>query len=193
LRIKEGKMKKLHMIIPLVILLCFAAEYSNAQDYFQQKLKFTLTLQTGEELVPGIFILLTYERPKSVSVGTNRKVSVEIHYYVEVNAVEIHRVINLHKVESIEFIANEEDKSSIEQVKIDLWDGSKVIYKKVSDANDSIEEISTDGEKKTFKSAGFFCIKKEEKPWYLDIIQAAVGGKEFRDHYYTIKRIKFHK
>ena len=55
-----------------------------------------------------------------------------------------------------------EDKSSIEQVKIDLWDGSKVIYKKVSDDDDSVEEISADGEKKTLRSEGFFCIKKKK-------------------------------
>ena len=186
-------MKKLLLIIPLVFLLCFAAEYSKAQEVFTQDLKFTITLQTGKELIPASYIMLEYHEPGKAGRG-RKQISIRIHYYVEVNKVETHRDINLHKVESIEFIASEE-KSSIEQVKIDLWDGSKVIYKKVIDADDLIEEISTDGEKKTFKSTGFFCIKlpEEKKPWYLSHVTASSSGKSFRNYYYIIKMIKFHK
>ncbi len=187
-------MKKLFLVIPMVIILCFAVKYSNAQEVFTQDLKFTITLQTGKELIPANYIIFEYHEP--VSFGRGRtEISIRIHYYVEVNKVEIHRDINLHNVESIEFIANEEHRSSIEQVKIYLWDGSKVIYKKVIDGDDSVEEISTDGEKKTLKSTGFFCLKlpKEKKPWYFSHVIAVSDGKTFRNYYYIIKRIKFHK
>ena len=179
-------MKKLLMIMPLVILLCFAAEYSNAQ--LGPNIKYTITLQNGKELPPGTFMLLEYRAPGLLG-------SDERYYHFEVNKVETHRAIPLHKVESIEFIANEEDKSSIEQVKVDLWDGSKVIYKKVIDANDLIEEISPDGEKKTYKSTGFLCYKKpkETKRWYLSYITANSGEGTFRDNYNKIRMIKFHK
>ena len=185
-------MQKSRMIIFLIILLCCVTEFSNAQfEVFTQDLEFTITLQTGRELAPADYIILEYHEPAS-SGGGQKVISISIDYYVEIDKVEIHRDIDLHKVESIEFIGNKE-KSSIEQIKINLWDGSKVIYKKLIDADDLVEEISADGEKKTFKSTGFFCIKSpnEEKPWYLSHVTASSDGKTFRNYYYKIKKIKF--
>ena len=118
-------MKKFLTIIPLVILLCFAAEYSNAQDelkdFFKRDLKFTITLQTGKVLSPGTFIMLEYTEPTSYGRG-GTWVSKEIYYYLEENEVETQRAIDLSKVESIELvesniIGRREDNAFIEQVR----------------------------------------------------------------------------
>ena len=189
-------MNKQFMIIPLVISLCFVTAHLYAQST-----KATLSLQDGTEFqVPdagSIFIIYQAEGSSSFTSHTN--ISHRIHYYFEENEVETHRVIELSQVESMEFAANKENKSLIEQVKIHLWDGSQVIYHKLINAVDSIEEISPDGEKKAYKSTDFLCYRdsKSGLPWYCTNISANTvyrGVEKIRFlKYYKIKLIQFGK
>lgn len=145
----------------------------------------------------SIFIIYQAEGARSFTSHTN--LSQKIHYYFEENEVENHRVIELSQVESMEFAVNKEDTSMIEQVKIHLWDGSQVIYHKLIDAVDSIEEISPDGEKKAYKSTDFLCYRDSESglPWYCTNISANTvyrGQEKVRFlKYYKIKLIQFEK